>query len=491
MTAISIDVGTTTIKAVGYDNLGREHAVARHDVAVERPQPGWAEQDMDAVWQAVRSVVVQVAARLPTPPDHLALTAQGDGAWLVDGAGRPTGPAILWNDGRAHAEVSGWDLDGVLDEAFAINGSRVTTGMPNALLAWLGRHDTDRLRRSATLLTCGGWIFSCLTGRMVVDESDGSAPFLDIRRREWSGQLFDLFGLDDMSRLLPDLVRDDDRVGDLAAGVAADLGLPPGLPVVLAPYDICATAIGAGAVLPGDALCILGTTLCAEVVTDRVDTSTPVGITVTLGAPGRWIRAFPTMAGGDVLRWSAAMLGVEDVQALFALAATGVPGNSGVRFLPYLSPAGERNPFFDPGARGALTGLSLDAHRGDVARAVVEGLTFTIRECLEAAPLRPVSLALCGGGTASPFWRQLIADVTGLNVLVGPDREVGARGAHLTALVATGIQPSLEAAAMGSTTAVPTLDGDRHAPSPDRYDELDASYLAFKQLRETLRQGRS
>lgn len=491
MSAVSIDVGTTTVKAVAYDDQGREHAVARLDVAVDRPLPGWAEQDMETIWQAVCSVVLEVAGRLPSPPDHLALTAQGDGAWLVDGAGRPSGPAVLWNDGRAHAEVSAWERGGLLEEAFEINGSRVTTGMPNAVLAWLGHHDADRLARSATLLTCGGWVFRCLTGRSVVDESDASAPFLDIRRREWSDRLLELFGIASAARLLPDLVRDDDRVGALTGEAAAILGLPLGLPVVLAPYDICATAIGAGAVDPGDAVCILGTTLSTEVVTDRVDTSTPtgtpVGITVALGSPERWLRAFPTMAGGDVLHWAAGLLGVADVGALFELAANGTAGTAGVRFLPYLSPAGERNPFFDPGARGALTGLSFDARREDIARAVIEGLTFTIRECLEAAPSRPVSLALCGGGTASPVWMQLIADVTGVPVVVGPDREVGARGAHLTALVATGARSDITSALASS----PTASTSWLNPSAARSNELDASYAAFRLLRETLREARS
>lgn len=490
MSAISVDVGTTTVKAVSYDDTGRERAVARRDVQVDRPQPGWAEQDMDAVWTAVCSVIREVSGTSPSAPDHLALTAQGDGAWLIDPDGRPTGPAVLWNDGRAHAEISAWERDGSVEEAFEINGSRVTTGMPNAVLAWLAHHDPDRLRRSATLLTCGGWVYSRLTGRLVVDESDASAPFLDIRARRYSDRLLDLFGLSWASRLLPELVRDDQRVANLTSQAASALGLPSGLPVVLAPYDICATAIGAGAVSPGDAVCILGTTLSTEVVSDRVDTSARVGITVALGAPGRWLRAFPTMAGGDVLQWSAGLLGVPDVGALFALAGAGAPGTAGVRFLPYLSPAGERNPFFDPGARGALTGLSFDARREDIARAVVEGLTHTIRECLEAAPTHPESLALCGGGTASPDWTQLIADVTGLPVVLGPDREVGARGAHLTALVATGTVKDLEAA-VASTASTSAQSATRLTPTPGRRDDQEAAYTAFLQLRETLRGARS
>ena len=444
MAAICVDAGTTVIKAVGYGEPGTEAVVVRHDTTVSRPAPGWAEQDMGAVWDAVADAVRAVAAALDGPVDFVAVTAQGDGCWLVDQAGEPTGPAILWNDGRAAATVDAWTRSGLAERAFRINGSTAASGLPHAILSWLREHDPDRLDRSAASLTCGGWIFSRLTGELAADESDASAPFMDLRTRRYSPELLELFGLGWAGRLLPE--PRTDRVAGLTPAAAALLGLPTGTPVVMAPYDIAATALGAGAVRPGQACGILGTTLCVETVVARPDLDgAPVGITIAL--PDGYLRAFPTFAGTEVVQWACRLLGLSRPAELSELAARCEPGARGLAFLPYLSPAGERAPFSDTLARGSFLGLSVEHGREHIARAVLEGLTLVIQDCLAASGPAPHELRVCGGGAASALWLQLIADVTGLPVLRPADAEVGARGAFLVGLAATGAAPSVEAAA--------------------------------------------
>ncbi|MFJ8885703.1 FGGY family carbohydrate kinase [Streptomyces sp. NPDC102402] len=483
MTSLAIDAGTTTVKVIGYGPDGAELASSHRPTQVVRPRPGHAEQDMDQVWAAVASAVRDVVAALPEPPGLVAVTGQGDGAWLVDDRGRPTGPAVLWNDGRAAGVVTAWERDGTLEQAFRICGSRLSTGMPNAVLAWMREHDPDRTRGSRHLLTCGGWLFLKLTGEAAVDESEASAPFLDIRRRTWSEELFELYGVEWARDLLPPLRDDEDRVTALSAAATAETGLPAGIPVVLAPYDICATAIGSGAVSTGRACTVLGTTLCTETVTDSaasVLTDEPVGITVTLGVPGHYLRAFPTMSGGDMLHWGARLLGLGSVTDLMALAERGAENTAGVRFLPYVSSAGERAPFFDPGARGSLSGLSLDSGREDVARAVVEGVTMAIRDCLAASSATPELLTLSGGGARSAYWTRLIADVVGLPVAIPADTETGARGAWLTGLVATGREPDFATAAARYVRVAATCEPDT-AKGPavgDRY----AEFLRLREL---------
>ena len=311
MAVVCVDAGTTMIKAVGYGEDGAELVVERRNTAVRRPAPGHAEQDLTEVWQAVVRGVRQVVERLGAPVSHLALTAQGDGSWLVDASGEPTGPAILWNDGRAGSIVERWARDGVLSRAFSVNGSLTFAGLPNAILSWLREHDPDRLARSAASLTCGGWIFARLTGELVADESDGSAPFMDICERRYSGELLRMYDMEWARPLLPDLRGDDRRVAPLTASAAAELGLPEGTPVVLAPYDVASTAIGVGAVGAGQACTILGTTLCTEIVLEEPQLDGhPSGLTVALG--GRYLRAFPTLAGGQVVDWACRMLGLGD-----------------------------------------------------------------------------------------------------------------------------------------------------------------------------------
>ncbi|NUP79268.1 MAG: carbohydrate kinase [Nonomuraea sp.] len=470
MTIICVDAGTTVIKAVSYDAAGAETAVARRETRVSRPAPGHAEQDMDAVWDAVVHAVREVAAGEPV--DFVAVTAQGDGCWLVDRHGDPTGPAILWNDGRAAALVDTWTRSGLAASAFAVNGSSAASGLPHAILTWLREHDPERLDRSAAMLTCGGWIFSRLTGEVVADESDASAPFMDLRARAYSPDLLALFGMEWAERLLPPI-----RSCHVAGLTSDALGLPLGTPVVMAPYDIVTTALGAGAVRPGQACGILGTTLCTEVFVGSPGLDgEPTGITIA--APGGYLRAFPTFAGTEVVQWTCRLLGLGDPAELGELALLSEPGAGGLAFLPYLSPAGERAPFSDPLARGALLGLSFEHGREHVARAALEGLTMVIRDCLAATGAAPTELRVCGGGSASAAWLGLIADVTGLPVRRPADAEVGARGAYLVGLAATGGAPSVAEAASRHVRLRAAVE-----PDPARrnfYDRLFADFLTLR-----------
>lgn len=481
MAAICLDAGTTMIKAVGYDGQGTEAVLARRNVPVSRPHPGWAEQDMATVRDAAFETVAEVAASLGDGIDFLAITAQGDGSWLVGPDGAPTGPAILWNDGRGADILTGWTRDGILEEAFALNGSLTSSGMPNVILRWLYENDPARLERSSVSLTCGGWLYAQLTGETVVDESDASAPFMDIRTRLYSEDLLRLYGMEWAQRLLPAIRDDNHRTAPLTRAAADRLGLPEGLPVVLSPYDIASTAIGVGAVLPGQACCILGTTLCTEIISDSVQISSPAaGLNVAPGLPGRFLRAFPTLAGGEVIQWACDMLGLQDPAQLTELAAQCPAGAGGLVFLPYLSPAGERAPFLDPQARGTFLGLSLDHGRKHLARAVLEGLSLVIRDCLVASGAAPTELRVCGGGAASDIWLQLIADVAGVPVLRSADTEVGAKGAFLIGLAATGNAGSVEEAA---ASYIRIRDRFTPAAAPAAfYADLYDSFLALRSV---------
>ncbi|MGH3096659.1 MAG: FGGY-family carbohydrate kinase, partial [Streptosporangiales bacterium] len=375
--------------------------------------------------------------------------------------------------------VESWRASGVLDEAFKRTGCTTFAGLPHAILRWLGEHDPDRIARSAAALTCGGWLFAALTGELAVDESEAAAPWLDVERREYDLTLLDMYGLPWARRLLPELRHDDQRVAPLLPAAATTLGLPRDTPVVLAPYDIASTAIGVGAVHPGQACGILGTTLCTETVTEQPDLAAdPIGLTIPLGVPGRYVRAYPTLAGREVLDWAAGVLGLAGADDLCRLAASAPTGARGLAFLPYLSPAGERAPFLDPSARGSLEGLSTEHDRGCVARAVVEGLTYVIRECLRCAPVPPREIRLSGGGANSAEWCELIADVTGVPTRRTSGTEAGARGAYLTALVATGRERDHEAAVARCVNAADTFEPD--ADWSDRYAELFSSFLATR-----------
>lgn len=478
--AISVDAGTTLIKSVAYAEDGSVVHLARRPTTVASPHPGFAEQNMDEVWNAVADAVREAARAVGGQVTMISMTAQGDGCWLVDADGRPTGPAVLWNDARAAALVDAWRHDGAADAAFRRSGSVGFSGLAHAILGWLAQHDPDRIDRSFAALTCGGWLFAQLTGQLGVDESDAAAPWLDINSREYSTEVLDIFSLRWAERLLPPLRRADDRAAPIRADVAADLGVPPGIPVVMSPYDIAATAIGAGAVEVSQAVTILGTTLCTEVVAANPDLDgTPTGLTIPLGVGTHVLRSLPTLAGTQVLAWAADVLGVADEAAVCELADSGPAGAGGLMFLPYLSPAGERVPFVDPAARGTFAGLSFDHGRPEVARSVLEGLTYLIRECLEINGTTTADLRVCGGGANSQEWCRLIADVTGVPVTRVADDEVGARGAYLCGLVATGATRDHALAVAEHVRA-----RDVFEPDPEHHRRHDDIFGRFAAVRE-------
>lgn len=483
MSVICVDAGTSLVKAVLFDRSGRELAVARQATVVERGPGGASEQDMDQVWDAVVHTVriVRGQAVAAEPVTALAFTGQGDGCWLVDRSGRPTGPAILWNDARAGGIVDAWDRDGVLAEAYRINGTVGFAGTSGAILAWLRAHRPERLAAAYRALSCDGWLFLRLTGQFAADESDAAAPFLDIRSRRYSPELLSLFDLSWVERLLPEVRDDAHRVAELTGPAAETLGLPAGLPVVMAPFDIPATALGTGTLAPGQACTVLGTTLSTGLVLAAPDTTgPPVGMLLPSGAGGTYLRSLAAMAGVEVIGWAMRLLGLDHPERLSELAAAAPPGAGGLLLHPYLSPAGERAPFRDAGVRGSLRGLSLAHDRTHIARAVLEGMSLVVRDCLVSAggDVAPTGLVLCGGGANNAFWCQLLADVTGVPTSRRAGAETGATGAFLTALVATGAEPSLPVAA-GSY--VRTRDG--FPPDPARAGHYAELFDRFRALR--------
>jgi xylulokinase len=443
--AVCVDAGTTVIKSVVFDAEGRELAVTRRDTTVRHPSRAECEQDMAEVWDAVVATVREAVERVARPVRLLAITAQGDGAWLVGPDNEPVRPAVLWNDGRAADIVRGWRADGTLERAYRTNGSLTNAGLPNAILRSLGDNETETQQH--TVLTCGGWLFLKLTGVRGIEKSEASAPWLDIRTGEYSTELTDLYGID--PAVLPPLLTD--QVQPLTA---TELGVPQGTPVVLAPYDIVSTAFGTGATSAGQATCILGTTLCTELLVEAPDTAgEPAGLTLDFGTPGLIMRSFPTLAGTGVVDWLVDLLGLADHAEVTALAEQAPPGADGLRVLPYLSPA------------------------------VLEGLAHVIRDCLEAAPGRPVELGLCGGGAASALWCQLIADITGMPTESTEDSQVGAKGAQVFALTALGDYPDLTAAA--AALVRPAARYEPNTETMDLYDKAHGEFLATRAVAAT------
>ncbi|MER6491128.1 MULTISPECIES: FGGY-family carbohydrate kinase [Streptomyces] len=459
---VGIDVGTSVVKAAAFDGEGRQLAVESRPVELSL-HGGFVEQDMTEVYGAVVDVLAKLTARVPEPVELAGLTGQGDGVWLVDREGRPVRSAVSWMDGRAHELLDQWLADGTFETVFRRTGGAMFPGSPGPLLAWLDRYDPKSLDAAAAAVYCKDMVFQRLTGAAlaVTDVSDASMPFLDPRTRTYDNRVVELLGLTRRRRLLP-------SVGDpLATGEARGEGLPSGTRISNGPYDLPACALGAGVTAPGDGLLIVGTCLAALVATTELDLSgEPAGLFISTDRPGHRLRAMPAMVGTAALDWVLSTTGVTHAEVDGLLAST-PPGARGVRVLPYFAPSGERAPFVEPRLRAELSGVSLETTPADLVRATCEGIGYAARHCLEAAGLTG-ALAVCGGGTRSSAWMQLLADVLGrpLRVVEG---EVGARGAVLAAAERFGV--SLDAEVWTEPTAVVEPDPGRSAYYSEGFQE--------------------
>ena len=457
---VGIDVGTSMVKAAAFDEEGRQLAVEARpvDLAI---RAGFVEQDMEEVYAAVVAVLSALTAVVPGPVELAGLTGQGDGVWLVDAAGRPVRAAVSWMDGRAHELLDQWLADGTFETVFRRTGNAMFPGCPGPLLAWLEQHEPKSLDAAATALYCKDMVFQRLTGVRATDVSDASMPFLDPRTRAYDNRVVELLGLTHRRGLLA-------PVSDpLATARTLGEGLPAGVPLANGPYDLPACALGAGLTAPGDGLLIVGTCLASLVGTTDLDlTGEPAGLYISTDRVGYWLRAMPAMVGTAALDWVLSTTGVQHDEVDGLLEAT-PPGAHGVRVLPYFAPSGERAPFVEPRLRAELTGISLESGRGDLVRAVCEGIGYAARHCLEAAGLTG-TLAVCGGGTRSSAWMRLLSDVLGrpLRVVEG---EVGARGAVLAAAERHGV--ALDTAAWTEPTATVQPDAGRAAYYTKAYED--------------------
>jgi erythritol kinase len=452
---IGIDVGTSVVKAAAFDERGRAVAVESRPVALDI-RGGRVEQDMDQVYGAVVDVLDALTASGREPVELVGLTGQGDGVWLVDEDGRPVRQAISWMDGRAHGLVDRWQSSGVFESVFRRTGSAMFPGCPGPVLAWLDRHEPKSLDAAATALYCKDMVFQRLTGVRATDVSDASMPFLDPRTRAYSPEVLEALGLAHRRHLLAP-VSDPVATGTLPSGARISNG----------PYDLPACALGAGVTAPGDGLLIVGTCLASLVAISDLDLAgEPAGLYISTDRPGHWLRAMPAMVGTAALDWVLTTTGVHHAEVDALLDAT-PPGAHGVRVLPYFAPSGERAPFVEPRLRAELSGVSLESTKADLIRATCEGIGFAARHCLEAAGLSG-TLAICGGGTRSPAWMRLFADVLGrpLRIVEG---EVGARGAVLAAAERYGVE--LDVAAWTAPTAVVDPDPSRAGFYERAYEE--------------------
>lgn len=442
---LGMDIGTSGVKAVLVSEAGAVVATAARELALSHPAPLWSEQDPEAWVDAVIAAVDDLAA---TRAGQLAqvrgigLSGQMHGATLLGEDGKPLRPAILWNDGRSQAECE--RLERRCPSLHAIAGNLAMPGFTAPKLLWVARHEPEIFERVAKVLLPKAYVRYRLTGEMVEDMSDAAGTlWLDVGQRRWSPLLLHATGLD--LHHMPRLVEGSDVSAVLTPELAQRWGMAKDVVVAGGAGDCAASAIGLGAIAPGDAFLSLGTSGVVFRVTDRFAPAPASAVHAFCHAlPGLWHQMGVMLSAAASLAWLADIMGTP-AAALLASLGERVDGPSPVKFLPYLD--GERTPHNDAAASGAFVGLRGSTGRGQIVQAVLEGVAFAARDNLAALsgtsePITEVDLV--GGGSRSPLWAQICADVLGIPVHRVEEGEVGAAlgAARLGRLAATGEDPA-------------------------------------------------
>ncbi len=479
---LGIDSSTTATKAVLLDESLSVVGVGSSEYGFETPRPLWSEQDPELWWTATLAAVRDVLASTGAAGADIAaigLTGQMHGATLLDVKDRVLRPAILWNDQRTAAECDLMRRVVGRERLIAITGNDAQTGFTASKLLWVRDHEPELWKRVAHVLLPKDYVRFRLSGDHATDKADGSGMQLfDLAARDWSPELLEL--LEIPAAWLPSTHEGPEITGVVSAGAAAATGLRAGTPIVAGGGDQAAGAVASGAVVVGVVSVSLGTSGVVFATTDGLAIEPQGRVHAFCHAvPGKWHQMGVMLSAAGSLRWlrDAVMPGLGYTE-LTAMAAEVPAGSDGLTFLPYLT--GERTPHADPLARGAFVGLTVRHDRRHLARAVLEGVSYGLRDNLElmisTGLPRPTEVRLSGGGARSQLWCQILADTLGVTVVTVNADQAAAQGAALLATVSAGWQRDVESASAAGVTTSPAA-----SPSVDqaRYED---GFTAFRDL---------
>jgi xylulokinase len=479
------DLGTPANKATLFGRDGAIIATAQAAYPPAYPYPNWAEQD-PADWQtAIFGCTRRLLAESGLNPAEIAavsFSGHMQGALLVDAAGTPLRPAIIWADQRAQPQAEFMAHTCGADEIYQLPGNRVSPAYTAAKLLWLKTNQPDLFSQTHKVLQAKDYAAFLLSGVIATDYSDASlTQLLDLNQKIWAADLLDRLGLP--LEILPDLYPAAAVIGGVTAAAAAATGLKPGTPVVIGGGDGACATVGSGAVEPGDVYTCVGSSAWVALTTTQPVFDPHQRTFNFIHLDPNYCCPIGTMqAAGGAFDWLERLFRPEgqpepDFAALNEAIAPIPPGATGLMFLPYL--LGERSPYWNPQARGAFIGLAMPNSRGEMARAVMEGVAFNLRIILESLRGQGVaveSMRLIGGGGKSAVWRQILADIYDLPILrVNLPAAATALGAAIAGGVGVGLYPDYRVA----QSLIPVTAAE--TPNPAVQPRYQALYELFKE----------
>ncbi len=471
---IGLDLGTSGLKGILIDDGQVVVAEATAPLTVSRPQEGWSEQAPQDWIAAAEAVFAALAPHGLGKVRGIGLSGQMHGATLLDAADQVLRPCILWNDTRSHVEAAEMDANPIFR---TLTGNIVFPGFTAPKVAWVAKHEPALRDKVAKVLLPKDYLRLWLTGDHVGEMSDSAGTsWLDTGKRDWSDDLLRATGLDRSH--MPRLVEGSESSGILRAELAGRYGMPKDVIVAGGGGDNAASGVGVGVVRAGEAFVSLGTSGVLFAANDgyQPDADTAVH-TFCHALPNTWHQMGVILACTDALNWFAKLAGSDAAALTGGLGDLKAPGKT--VFLPYLG--GERTPLNSASIRGAFLGLEHATDRDAATRALLEGVTFAIRDCrdaLAATGTKLENLLAVGGGTRSDYWLKMIATALDCPVQLPVAGDFGgAFGAARLALMA----------ATGAGSEIATLPKIAREIAPDTslkgaFDAGHARYIEARQL---------
>ncbi|CAG9295867.1 FGGY-family carbohydrate kinase [Celerinatantimonas diazotrophica] len=481
---IGIDIGTSNIKSVLFDDQYRETYVASqpNETIHLDDSESFAEQDMDRAWQKVCLTLKELVEKCgvaATDIKGIGVTGQGEGVWLIDPQGKPVRNAILWCDSRAASVVH--QLEITHDKLTQITQETYNKPLPcntTMILSWLAQHEPQTLQKAHRLLFAKDWIRYKLTGMLGLELSDSGTSLLNLDSQTLASSIFNdpELNLTDATRLMSPIHQPTDLVGTITADVAEFTGLALTTQVCAGALDVSAAALGVGAIKDNDVFTILGTTCCTGIVTSELEISQDdSNRTIPHALADHFMVLKATLSGTPNIEWCLDSISqTHDFVEIEKLISQVPAGAGGIIYHPYL--VGERAPFFNENARANFFGINRNTTREHLIKAVYEGIAYTIKDALEGSPTEG-RLFLAGGGTNSPAWSQIIADVTGRTVVIPQAKELSSKGAAILAGIALGMTPAHQ---MDDIFAIDQC----YSPLPQHFELYENLFEIYKTLRD-------
>ena len=481
MLYIGVDLGTSAVKLLLMDGGGKILNIVSKEYPLSFPHPGWSEQDpADWMRQTTAGIRELTEGFDKTQVAGIGCGGQMHGLVALDADDNVLRPAILWNDGRTAEEVE--YLNGVIgkEKLSKYTANIAFAGFTAPKLLWMKKHEPELFAKIAKIMLPKDYVNYMLTGVHCTDVSDASGMLLfDVEHKCWSREMLDICGIreDQMARIFESY----EVVGTLKPEMAEALGLPQSVKVCAGAGDNAAAAVGTGTVGEGGCNISLGTSGTIFISSERFGVDPNNALHAFAHADGNYHRMLSAASCNKW--WMDDIVGTTDYPAEQKPITDDKLGANHVFFLPYLM--GERSPINDTDARGCFVGLTMDNSRADMTQAVLEGVAFGIRDCLEVARSLGVDVKksrICGGGAKSPLWRKIIANVCDIQLELIESEEGPGYGGAVLAAVACGEYASVQEAADKLVKVTGTVE-----PDPAIAARYEAQYRKFQKIYPALK----